>query len=180
MIKPRLALSLALVLTLSLALAGCGGDDELAPEGLPRFKVTSPAFTEGQPIPVQYTCDGDNISPPLVWSGVPASAKTLALVVDDPDAPGETYVHWIVGNIDPAAGGLSPGAAPDDAWEAPNSANERAYAGPCPPSGTHHYRFTVYALKNRPDPSPTLEVALDQIRESAIASGRLTGTYRKR
>jgi Raf kinase inhibitor-like YbhB/YbcL family protein len=181
-IKPRLALGLVVGLALCCgpALVGCGGDDELAPEGLPKLDVTSPAFAEGQPIPVEYTCDGADVSPPLVWSGVPASAQSLVLVVDDPDAPSGTYVHWIVGGIDPATPGLDKGAAPAEAWEAPNSADQRAYAGPCPPSGTHNYRFTLYALKNRPDPNPTREAALDQIRESAIASGRLTGTYRKR
>lgn len=119
------------------------------PEAVP-FAVTSPAFAEGGQIPVEYTCNGDDISPPLAWSGSPSATQVFVLVCDDPDAPAGTWTHWMVFDI-PAdtyelAQGAS-GALPAGAKHGLNSWKEAGYGGPCPPSGpAHHYRFTVYAL----------------------------------
>jgi Raf kinase inhibitor-like YbhB/YbcL family protein len=170
-----------LVATLLLA-AGCGGDDdaeEPATDVAESITVSSSAFEADQPIPRHYTCDGHDISPPLAWGGVPADAEAVALVVDDPDAPGGTYVHWIVLDIAPETTSVDDGSAPPDGVQAANSNGDAAYAGPCPPSGTHHYRFTVYALDQPTglaDGADTDE-ALAAIDEHAVARGRLTGTY---
>ena len=117
--------------------------------------LKSPAFTPSGTIPTKYTCDGDETSPPLEWSGVPDRALSLALVVDDPDAPDPAapkrrFVHWVLYNIPPDARGLSEGAArgklPPGALEGANDFNKSGYGGPCPPIGRHRYFFTLYAL----------------------------------
>lgn len=162
-------------------LGGCGGDSPAeparsAPAGI---RVTSPAFAAGAAIPRTYTCRGANESPPLQWSGVPAGAARLALVVADPDAPGGTYVHWVLLDIDPEVTSLPRGAGPAGAHAARNSGGHARYDGPCPPSGTHHYRFTVYALRaatGLPD-GADLETALAAVDESAVARGTLVGTF---
>ncbi|GAA1156000.1 YbhB/YbcL family Raf kinase inhibitor-like protein [Kribbella jejuensis] len=145
------------------------------------IEVTSTAFREGGAIPRKYTCDGAGTSPPLAWRGTPAAAKALAIVVDDPDAPSGTFTHWIVLDLDPKVTSLEEGAPPPGGKQASNSAGKASYFGPCPPSGTHHYRFTVYALS-----APTglaagakLGAALQAINKNAIASGRLTGLYQR-
>jgi Raf kinase inhibitor-like YbhB/YbcL family protein len=117
--------------------------------------LTSTAFSDGAAIPTKYTCDGDETSPPLQWSGVPDRAMSLALVVDDPDAPDPAapkrrFVHWVLYNIPPDARGLTEGATrgklPPGALEGSNDFNKRGYGGPCPPIGRHRYFFTLYAL----------------------------------
>lgn len=176
-----------------VALAGCGFVDAgrgdrttlAAPQG--PMTVISSAFAPGSPIPAINTCTGTNVSPPLQWSGVPSGAQSLALVVSDPDAPGGTFWHWIVFNIDPVATGLDEGGIPVGARQtatrqARNSAGHAAYDGPCPPSGTHHYRFTVYALR-----SPTTlndgvatQRALLAIRAKALTQASVVGTFAAR
>jgi Raf kinase inhibitor-like YbhB/YbcL family protein len=141
--------------------------------------VTSPAFRDGRPIPARFSCDGDNVSPPLAWQGVPSAAKAVALVVDDPDAPRGTFVHWVLLDLAPDTSSLAQGSVPTGATQATNSAGKATYFGPCPPSGTHHYRFTVYALTSATG-LPTganLNRALKAINSSAIARGQLVGTY---
>jgi hypothetical protein len=120
--------------------------------------VTSPAFVDGGTIPVRYTCDGENVAPPLRWSGVPADARGIALTVEDPDAPGGTFVHWVVLDLPPSATSVPP--------------DTPGYKGPCPPKGDrpHRYVFTVYALRE-----PV--TGRDQIGGAAIARGTLTGRY---
>jgi Raf kinase inhibitor-like YbhB/YbcL family protein len=172
----------AVVLGLAVAgLVGCGGDasspaDADVPDGI---DVTSTAFAEGGSIPVRYTCDGEEVSPPLTWSGVPAGATALALVVDDPDAPSGTFTHWIVVDIPPTTTESPEGGAPAGGVQASTSAGGGSYAGPCPPSGTHHYRFTVLALDEPTglDQGAPLDEALAAVDEHAIASGTLAGTY---
>src|SRR6266516_726015 len=115
------------------------------------LKVTSTAFTEGQPIPKQYTCDGINISPPLEWSGVPKNAKTIAIICDDPDAPAGTWVHWVVYNLPADKIGLientpATETLPGGGMQGTNDFKKFGYGGPCPPSGTHRYFFKLYAL----------------------------------
>lgn len=176
---------LAMVMTVScvvlVSAAGCGGADEPAAEVPESITVTSTAFQQDQAIPQQYTCDGAGVSPPLAWQGVPAEAKAVALVVDDPDAPSGTYVHWVVLDIPAGTASIEQGRSPAGARQADNSAGKAAYAGPCPPSGTHHYRFTVYALKEPTglkDGAGTDE-ALVAVDKATIARGRLTGTYQR-
>lgn len=125
-----------------LVLAGSAGTSAAAPSGA--LTIESPAFANGAPIPAQYTCKGADVAPPLAWSA-PSGA---ALVVDDPDAPGGVYVHWIVIGIAPGSGSTGDGQTPGGGSAVPNSAGQAAYKGPCPPAGTgvHHYRFTLYQL----------------------------------
>ena len=166
-----------LALTACSSEGGSRGPERELPETL---AVTSPAFAPEGAIPARFTCSGDEVSPPLVWSKIPEGAAELALVVDDPDAPGGTYVHWVVAHLDPKQGGLAEGAVPAGATQLRNSAGEAAWAGPCPPEGpVHHYRFTVYALGRRvevaADAKPAAAIAA--IEEAATARGRLVGTF---
>ena len=110
--------------------------------------LTSPEFVDGGQLPAQYAaCGGDNVSPPLQWSGVPAEAVELAIVVDDPDAPDGQFLHWVVAGLSPSLIGLGPGVVPEEAVEARNDTSEFGWFGPCPPDGeTHRYVFTLYAL----------------------------------
>jgi Raf kinase inhibitor-like YbhB/YbcL family protein len=121
---------------------GSGGD--ASPTTVTTLKLTSPAFGEGQPIPPEYTCVGDDVSPPLAWTGVPAGTAELALVVRDPDADG--FVHWVLAGLPPAVHGLDRGSPPSQAVEELNDFGRLGWSGPCPPSGTHNYDFRLYAL----------------------------------
>ena len=115
------------------------------------LEISSTAFSEGEMIPTRYTCDGPDVSPDLSWSGVPDTARTLALICDDPDAPMGTWVHWVLYNL-PAETRALPEAAPpnaelaDGSRHGQNSWRRLGYGGPCPPSGTHRYSFKLYAL----------------------------------
>ena len=143
------------------------------------IEVTSTAFAEGEPIPKRYTCDGDDVAPPLAWSGVPPDAAGVALVVDDPDAPSGTFTHWVVLDIPEATTSSEEGGVPEGGVQATTSAGSAAYAGPCPPSGTHRYRFTVVALDAETGlaESAPLDEALAAVDEHSVAWGTLTGTY---
>jgi Raf kinase inhibitor-like YbhB/YbcL family protein len=159
--------------------SGCGGGDEPAKDAPTSITVTSTAFQPDQPIPARFSCNGDNVSPALSWQGLPANTESVALVVDDPDARRGPFTHWVVVDIPASTTSVAEGAVPSGGKQAQNSAGNAAYTGPCPPSGTHHYRFTVYALS-----APTglaegakLKDALDAIDKVTIARGRLTGTY---
>ena len=174
-----------LVLLAALLLAGCGfvnagkSKDAPTPTAPAELTVTSPAFAEGAAIPRDFTCKGADISPPLQWSGVPAGARSVALVVDDPDAGGGTFTHWVVFDIDPQQSSIGAGAVPAGARQAKNSAGHASYDGPCPPSGTHHYRFTVSVLRSPltvPAGADTQRL-LTAIRSKATAQGTLTGTF---
>ncbi len=167
--------TLAVAGTALLALVTSACSTEKSPA---KFQVTSSAFEKGAPIPGTYVCaaqGGDNVSPPLAWTGVPESARELAIVVDDPDAPGGSYIHWIVTGIPAATKGTPEGKAPGDVQ--PGSDGTPAYSGPCPPSGTHHYHFIVYALPTPLAPSGDAQTMHRHIKEAAIASGETTGTW---
>jgi Raf kinase inhibitor-like YbhB/YbcL family protein len=115
------------------------------------FILTSPAFGEGQAIPSPYTCDGQDVSPPLVWTDPPAGTKSLALIADDPDAPGKTWVHWVLFNMPESLRGLPEAVPaerrlPDGSAQGVNDSGGIGYGGPCPPSGVHRYHFKLYAL----------------------------------
>jgi Raf kinase inhibitor-like YbhB/YbcL family protein len=115
------------------------------------MRISTPAFHEAGTIPAKYTCDGENISPPLEWADVPAEAKTLALIMDDPDAPKGLFLHWLLYDIPVSEKGLTEGVGTVDATagggkQGRNGFGNVAYGGPCPPSGTHRYFLHLYAL----------------------------------
>jgi Raf kinase inhibitor-like YbhB/YbcL family protein len=178
----------ALTLALGGGLTACGGltqDTDKAASLGDWFTVTSGAFREGGQIPTRYGCRdyrGEGKTPPLRWSGTPQAPATqaFAVVVDDPDAPSGSYVHWVIANIDGTTNELVEGARPDGAVEAANTSGKAAYKPPCPPKGqVHRYRFTVYALDERLPLQEGAELndALTQIARQTIARGRLTGTF---
>jgi Raf kinase inhibitor-like YbhB/YbcL family protein len=122
--------------------AACGGDG-----GPADLEVTSPALQEGETVPDEFTCVGEDVSPPLEWSGVPENAAELRVTVTDPDAPSGNFTHWVVSGIDPAATGVGAGEVPTGGTEEENSFGETEYGGPCGPAGeTHRYIWTVEAL----------------------------------
>jgi Raf kinase inhibitor-like YbhB/YbcL family protein len=141
--------------------------------------ITSSAFREGEKIPTQYTCDGRDISPPLDIEGIPEKAHSLVLIVDDPDAPGKTWVHWTVWNI-PITRHIKENSVPgQQGW---NDFKKNSYGGPCPPSGTHRYFFRVYALDSVLTltgrvTKKELELAMD---DNIIAFGELMGVYSRK
>jgi Raf kinase inhibitor-like YbhB/YbcL family protein len=118
-------------------------EEEAAAENI---KIESGAFGNNEMIPVNYTCDGANINPQLAISGVPSDTVSLALILDDPDAPGGVWVHWTVWNIDPSVTEIQEDSVPTGAVEGTTDFGVAGYRGPCPPSGTHHYSFKLYAL----------------------------------
>jgi Raf kinase inhibitor-like YbhB/YbcL family protein len=110
------------------------------------MKITSAAFKNGERIPVKYTCEGPNISPPLTFADIPAGAKSLVLIVEDPDAPAKPWVHWLVYNIPPQCGGFQEAQIAEGAQQGLCNGNTFGYEGPCPPENEHEYLFTLYAL----------------------------------
>lgn len=145
------------------------------------MQINSPAFQMGQPIPARFTCDGEDRSPALTWSGVPAGAKSLVLVCDDPDAPMGTWIHWIVTNIPPAAAGIPEnGPLPEGAVEIKNSFGRTSYGGPCPPSGVHRYYFRLYALDAERIEGLTLNNYRSLLLSRALAQAEWMGTYRRK
>jgi Raf kinase inhibitor-like YbhB/YbcL family protein len=155
------------------------------------LSLSSPALKPDQPIPERYTCDGDDVSPPLAWSGLPAGTQSLALLIEDPDAPDPAapqtrWVHWIVYNIPATAHALAEDAArrglPAGALTGTNDWGRTGYGGPCPPIGRHRYIHRLYAL-NRvlPDLSAPRRAALDAaMRNHVLAEATLTGTYARK
>lgn len=110
------------------------------------MKIISSAFENNLIIPSKYSCDGENINPPLAFSEIPEDTKSLVLIVDDPDAPTGTFVHWVLFNIDPKINGIQENSIPRSAMSGKTSVGEKDYVAPCPPSGTHRYFFKLYAL----------------------------------
>ena len=144
------------------------------------FELTCTEFENGQAIPDRYTCEGEDLSPPLMWSGVPDEARSLVLIVDDPDAPGGTFTHWLGWRIDPAMGGIAEGeSAPS---EGENGFGGTGYRGPCPPPGhgPHRYFFRLYALGEEPDLPPGAEKRnVEDAVAGALAVAELMGTYER-
>jgi Raf kinase inhibitor-like YbhB/YbcL family protein len=171
-----------LILVGCLVLTGCGAKavSPAAPEptdAADTVRVISSVFGDGEPIPTTYTCRGSGFSPPLEWSVIPAEARALALVVDDPDAPSGNYTHWVVVDIPVADTGTTAGAAPTGGVELQGDGGPE-WSAPCPPSGTHHYRFHVYALRAPLglDKDASLDEAMHAIGSHTLAWGELTGT----
>ena len=143
-----------------------------------KMKITSSAFQEGAEIPSKFTCDGADTSPPLQIADIPSEAKSLALIVDDPDAPSGLFTHWLVWNIPPQTGSVREGSAPKGAQGA-NDFGKSGYGGPCPPSGTHRYYFKVFALDRELDlPFGAKRGQLDAaMKGHVVAQGDLIGRY---
>lgn len=150
--------------------------------------LSSAAFPPNGDIPWQYTCDGADISPPLAWTGVPPGAKSLVVVLNDPDAPGRTFHHWAAYDIAPSAKGLAAGyiAGRPAAGlrQARNDFGRLGYGGPCPPKGggIHHYRFRLLAIDRptlRLGPAPDAAAVIKAAQPYTIASAELVGTYRR-
>jgi len=141
--------------------------------------IVTPAFVRNGQIPAAYTCDGENLSPPLTFSGIPEGAQSLALIMDDPDAPSGDWVHWVVYNIDPSARDVPKGTIPLGGMEGVGSDGDSAYGGPCPPSGSHRYFFRLYALDTalelgeRPDKAALLRAMEGHI----LAEDAIMGKY---
>jgi Raf kinase inhibitor-like YbhB/YbcL family protein len=183
----------ALPALLLAGLASCGAKQRAtnATEGatamnqatLAKIRLSSDAFANGQPIPVQYTCDGADQVPLIKWGEAPAGTKSFALTVDDPDAPSGTFRHWGVFDIPASARSL--GGGQRVGTEVTNDFGKPGYGGPCPPKGhgPHHYHFRLFALNvDRLDVSPNAKVldVENAAANHAIAQGELIGTYERR
>ena len=143
--------------------------------------LTSPAFADGADIPRTYSCVGDDVSPPLAWDGAPADAKALVLIVDDPDARG--FIHWVAFDIPVTTSQLPEGASASDSSlrQGTNSFGKAGWRGPCPPSGTHHYRFRLLAVR---EPlglagAPTADKVLAAAEGQVVAEATLSGLYHR-
>jgi Raf kinase inhibitor-like YbhB/YbcL family protein len=143
------------------------------------ISVTTPAFQAGGDIPAKFTCNGANINPELKINGTPNEAKSLVLIVDDPDAPHGLFTHWILWNIDPKTTNIGENSAPVGGIQGTNDFGKRNYGGPCPPSGTHRYFFKIFALDTKLDLKPSARRAeLDAaMRSHTLAQGELMGRY---
>jgi Raf kinase inhibitor-like YbhB/YbcL family protein len=163
------ALAVALAAIVSFAAGGA------------RMKITSSAFQQGGNIPSKFSCDGANTSPPLQISDVPSGAKSLVLVVDDPDAPSGLFTHWTVWNIPPQTSTIAEGSTPKGV-QGTNDFGKSGYGGPCPPSGAHRYYFKIFALDRDLDlPSGAKRSQLDAaMKGHVIAQGQLMGRYARK
>lgn len=150
--------------------------------GMEKMEISSPAFSAGTAIPAKYTCDARDLSPSLVIGSVPAGTRSLALIMDDPDAPGGTWVHWVAWNIPPETRVIPENSLPAGAVQGRNSWRRAGYGGPCPPSGTHRYVFKLFALDTTLKLAPSAgTVELERAMQGhLLASGQLMGTYARR
>ena len=143
--------------------------------------VSSPAFANGTEIPKKYTCDGQNVAPPLEWSGVPDRAKSVAVICDDPDAPSGTFTHWVLYNIPSSTHSLP--EHPTTGTSGVNSFGKAGFGGPCPPKQdhAHHYHFHVYALDvDSIGPAGlSKDDALKAMKDHVVADGELVGSYKR-
>lgn len=145
------------------------------------MRISSPAFGDDAKIPLAHACDGKNVSPPLVISGVPKGARSLALIMDDPDAPYGTWTHWTVWNIPPSTTRIDEASAPQGAIQGKTSFGTSGYGGPCPPFGTHRYFFKLYALDARLTLPETADAAALEkaMRGRVLDQAGLVGLYAK-
>jgi Raf kinase inhibitor-like YbhB/YbcL family protein len=145
------------------------------------LKLTSPVFENNKNIPPKYGCDGENVNPAVQIEGVPSGTKSLALILDDQDAPRGTYVHWILWNIDPAAKEIKENSVPEGAVQGLNDFKKNSYGGPCPPTRPHKYVFKVYALDTRLELGPkSTKADLEKAMEGhLLAQGQLFGVYKR-
>ena len=170
--------------------SGSAATDTASRSDAMTLKITSSAFQQGGSIPAKYTCEGQDVSPPLAWAGAPSSAKSIAIIVDDPDAPDpakpqRVYVHWVLYNIPGGISSLSENASrsglPKGAVQGKNDWGKPQYGGPCPPIGRHRYFFKVYALDTElTGLSGATKADVERAMKGHIVdSGELVGTYQK-
>jgi hypothetical protein len=180
----------AVIMALSLAAASSPAAGPARGDPAMPLTLSSSAFSDGGAIPRRYTCEGDDISPPLAWQDPPAGTQSFALIVDDPDAPDPkaprmTWVHWVLYNLPPSARGLPEGvtraALPKGALEGTNDWKRTGYGGPCPPVGRHRYIHKLYALDTLlPDLKRPTKAALERAMDGhVLARAELIGTYQK-
>jgi len=146
------------------------------------IKVSSSAFGQGEMIPQKFTCDGQNINPEILIDGAPENAKSLALIMDDPDSPSGNFVHWLVWNIKPNTKIINENSAPESAVSGKNSAGKDQYIGPCPGSGTHRYIFRIFALDeiiNLPQGASRQELE-GAMQNHILDAGELMGRYQRK
>jgi Raf kinase inhibitor-like YbhB/YbcL family protein len=150
------------------------------------IKLKSPAFEDGGMIPGKYTCDEDDISPRLNWENIPDGTQSIAIIMDDPDAPRGTWVHWVIYNIKPDTDELHENIDTDEvvnggALQGTNSWGSIGYGGPCPPGGVHRYFFKIYALDSQAltEPGATKEQLLESMQDHILDQGELMGRYKR-
>jgi Raf kinase inhibitor-like YbhB/YbcL family protein len=187
-VRKPLILLLAVLTVFSFNVAACaGGATAPQKEVEMTLSLTSTAFKEGDKIPVKYTCDGQDISPPLAWDEPPQKAQAIAVIVDDPDAPSGVFTHWVLLNIPGNVRQLGEGVTVQErlqngALQGKNDFGRIGYSGPCPPRGSvHRYRFTIYALDKPLDlkPGVSKRQLLDAMKGHILAQGQLIGTYQR-
>jgi Raf kinase inhibitor-like YbhB/YbcL family protein len=183
---PPVVLSATLCLTMVL-FSGCGARELEPEEEKMALTLSSPVFQEGERIPTKYTCEGDDLSPALTWAEPPKETQSFALIMDDPDAPGGTFTHWVLFNL-PANDRELPeavptqGQLPNGALQGKNDFGRLGYGGPCPPPGRpHRYQFALYALSQLLDLKAGVSnrQAIDAMRGHILAQGRLVGVYQR-
>jgi Raf kinase inhibitor-like YbhB/YbcL family protein len=174
--KSNHSLTVALALGAFLMCGAAGCQEEVMESD---FSVSSPAFKSGESIPARFTTDGQDLSPALLLDGVPAAAVSFALIVDDPDAPAGTWIHWVVWNIPADITTIPEGGLPDAALSGRNSWGRTGYNGPAPPSGTHRYFFKLFALDRvlQLGPHSDQRALLDAMEGHVLARAQLMGTY---
>lgn len=143
------------------------------------MKIESPSFNSGENIPTKYTCDGENIIPPLVFSEVPEKARSLVLIMDDPDSPTGVWTHWTIWNINPKVIGVPEGLVPEGAMEGKTTFGDIGYGGPCPGKGSHRYFFKLYALDTelKIPPGSARETLVEAIKGRVVAEAETYGLY---
>lgn len=180
-----------LLISFIVLLISCGKKEETKPiqtetkqEKTMELKITSTAFDEGGLIPKKYTCDAENVSPPLSWSNAPEKTKSFALICDDPDAPAGIWVHWVVYNIPAGEKGLTEAITPskkldNGTMQGLNDFGKTGYGGPCPPGGTHRYFFKLYALDTTLSlqGDVTKDSLLEAMKGHILSEGQLMGKY---
>lgn len=165
----------------SVILAGCGSNQSNLNINNIGMKLTSLAFANNGELPSKYTCDGQGINPPLQIGAVPANAQSLVLIVDDPDAPSGTYIHWLVWNISPETTDIPENDIPNNSIQGITSGGRSGYVSPCPPSGTHRYIFKIYALDTKLNLSANsnLKALESSIQGHILDTAQIIGLYKR-
>jgi Raf kinase inhibitor-like YbhB/YbcL family protein len=171
--------AVGVVVVVAVVLAGCAPAKPAEVGSMPDLNVTTTAFGEGQAIPARYTCDGEDRSPPLAWSGAPQDSRFAAILVTDPDAGG--FIHWSAANVEGSSLDEGASGSATAGVEGSKGFGRTGWGGPCPPGGEHRYVFTVYALSERLDLGPGFDAdqLRIQLRGKVLAQGQLMGRYRR-
>ncbi len=166
---------------IAISLFGCTSNIQLSGSGVSAMRIYSPEFNDNSMIPAKFTCEGMDINPQLLFSDVPEETKSLVLIMDDPDAPMGTWVHWVLFNIPADVTGIPEDSIPDNAIQGLNSWPKNNYGGPCPPSGTHRYFFKLYALdvELELDDTATKKDVEQAMQGHILEKAELIGLYKK-